>query len=260
MNWKSLTEELEKLLGRKIGVNITTGDYRLNEETMQSPPPDQGEIVIATPERIEAILRNPDFDQWISSFRVVCVDEAHLLADTIRGASLEYVATSFRTLQAAPRLVLLSATLGDEAPLVRWLDPCDAVNPTKEVRLRRTICEMEANEDYRRRFSISVCCILEERSASVLIFVYQMSRARAPARNQPAELGQLCGLRGRPVTISRMSSATKAVVRRQTQEGSNRCVLSTAALAMTVGCRQLMSCPGSAMDRDSLCRSWPCGR
>ena len=198
---ESLTKELQKLLGRKIGVNITTGDYRLNEETMQSPPPDEGEIVIATPERIEAILRNPDFDQWISSFRVVCVDEAHLLADTIRGASLEYVVTSFRTLQAAPRLVLLSATLGDEAPLVRWLDPCDAVQSNlRKPPLRRMICQMEANEDVQAAIFNLVRGILEERSHSVLIFVYQTSWAGALARNLQAELGQLCGTRGRPVT------------------------------------------------------------
>jgi len=116
---ESLTEELQKLLLRKIGVRIMTADYRLNEETKQSPPPDEGEIVIATAERIEDILRNPDFDKRIASFRAVCVDDAHLLADPVRGAKLEYVVTSFSTVPVAPRLVLLSATLSDVIPLVK---------------------------------------------------------------------------------------------------------------------------------------------
>jgi helicase len=230
-----LTEELQKLLGRKIGVSITTGDYRLNEETMQSPPPDDGEIVIATPERIEAILRNPDFDAWIESFGVVCVDEAHLLADAVRGASLEYVVTSFRTLRAAPRLVLLSATLGDVAPLVRWLDPCDAVqSDIRKPPLRRMICQMEPDEDVQAAVFQLMRGILEEPSHSVLIFVYQTSWAGALARNLQAELGDLCGTQGAACYHSRMSSGTKAAVRRQVQTGSTRCVVSTAALAMGV--------------------------
>lgn len=231
----SLTEDLQRLLGRKIGVSITTGDYRLNEETMQSPPPDEGEIVIATPERIEAILRNPDFDAWISSFRVVCVDEAHLLADAVRGASLEYVVTSFRTFPAAPRLVLLSATLGDVAPLVRWLDPCDAVlSDIRKPPLHRTICQMEPEEDVQVALLELVRGILATPDHSVLIFVYQTSWAGALARNLQAELGDLCGTCGAACYHSRMSSGTKTAVRRQVQEGSTRCVVSTAALAMGV--------------------------
>lgn len=231
----SLTAELHEVLGRKIGVSISTGDYRLNEETMQSPPPEEGEIVIATPERIEAILRNPDFDDWISSFRVVCVDEAHLLADAVRGASLEYVVTSFRTLRVVPRLVLLSATLGDVAPLVRWLDPCDAVQ--SEVRrppLRRSICQIEPQDDVQSVVVQMVRTILEDPIHSVLIFVYQTAWAGALARVLQGELGELCGPKGAACYHSRMSSATKAGVRRQVQEGSTRCVVSTAALAMGV--------------------------
>lgn len=81
-------------MGGFAAVEITTGDYRLDQERMQAPPPDDGELVVATPERIEAILRNPDFDEWVRTISVVVVDEAHLLADPLRGASLEMVMTS----------------------------------------------------------------------------------------------------------------------------------------------------------------------
>jgi helicase len=232
---ESLTAEQQEVLGRKIGVSISTGDYRLNEETMQSPPPEEGEIVIATPERIEAILRNPDFDGWISSFRVVCVDEAHLLADSVRGASLEYVVTSFRTLRVVPRLLLLSATLGDVTPLVRWLDPCDAVqSDLRRPPLRRSICQVEPQKDVQSVVVQMVRTILEDPTHSVLIFVYQTAWAGALARVLHSELGELCGPKGAACYHSRMSSASKAGVRRQVQEGSTRCVVSTAALAMGV--------------------------
>ena len=231
----SLAEELKGLLGREIGVSITTGDYRLNEETMQSPPPEAGEIVIATPERIEAVLRNPDFDGWIESFRVVCVDEAHLLADPVRGAALEYVVTSFRTLKAAPRLVLLSATLGDVTPLVRWLDPCDAVqSDIRKPPLKRVICRLNAGEDASAEVVRRAREILENYDHSVLVFVYQTAWAASLALRLQGELGAMCGPQGAACYHSRLSSATKTTIRRQVHEGSTRCVVSTAALAMGV--------------------------
>ena len=230
-----LTEELRPILGRKIDVTITTGDYRLDEETMQSPPPDTGEVVIATPERIEAILRNPDFDRWISSFRVVCVDEAHLIADPVRGASLEYVVTSFRVQSSPPRLVLLSATLGDPDPLVRWLEPCDSVSSNlRQPPLHRTLCKLEAGEDVGQEITRMVREILENPEHSVLIFVYQTSWATALAERLKSELGRLCGPDGAVAYHSRLSSATRTQIRKQVQSGETRCVVSTAALAMGV--------------------------
>ena len=42
-------------------VTITTGDYRLENEMAASQPQGNGEIIVATPERFDAILRNPEF-------------------------------------------------------------------------------------------------------------------------------------------------------------------------------------------------------
>src|SRR5262249_22219696 len=111
---------LSAVLDRKISLAITTGDYRLENEMMQSPPPEGGEIVIATPERVEAILRNPDFDAWTNSFGAVVADEAHSLSSPRRGPTLEFVLTSFLVAKAPPRLALLSATIGDATAAVRW--------------------------------------------------------------------------------------------------------------------------------------------
>ncbi len=232
---KSLTTSLENLLGRKVEVTITTGDYRLNEESMQSPPPEVGEIVIATPERIEAILRNPDFDGWISSFQVVCVDEAHLVSDSHRGAAFEYVIASFRSLSAPPRMVLLSATLGDLTPLVKWLDPCDAVlSLVRRPLLARSLCCLDKDEELKTSVTELVKGILEDPQNSVLIFVYQTTWAGVLARELQESLGLLCGTDGSACYHSRLSAETKARVRRQFMAGTTRCVVSTAALAMGV--------------------------
>ena len=232
---RTLCRELADVIGREIQVTITTGDYRLHEESMQTPPPESGELVIATPERLEAIFRNPDFDSWIASFQVVCVDEAHLIADEHRGASLEYVIASFRSIAAPPRVVLLSATLGDTDPLVKWLDPCDPVVSTvRRPPLNRRLHCLEKGDDLKRAVSDLAQELLLDPQASVLIFVYQTSWAGALARELQQELGELCGTAGAAAYHSRLSAETRARVRDQFLRGTTRCVVTTAALAMGV--------------------------
>lgn len=232
---RALCGALAETMGREIQVTITTGDYRLQEESMQSPPPEGGELVIATPERMEAIFRNPDFDSWIASFQVVCVDEAHLIADEHRGASLEYVIASFRSLNAPPRLVLLSATLGETDPLVNWLDPCDAVVSTvRRPALNRRLYCLEKGDDLKRVVSDLAQELLLDPQSSVLIFVYQTSWAGALAKELQQELGELCGTAGAAAYHSRLSAETRGRVREQFLRGTTRCVVTTAALAMGV--------------------------
>jgi helicase len=232
---QDITAALETTLGRRIEVTISTGDYRMDEETLQSPPPENGEIVIATPERIEAILRVPEFEPWIGSLTVVCVDEAHLLGDRQRGASLEYVITSFRCQAAPPRMILLSATLGDTESLASWLQPCDVVmSQSRRPPLQRTLLQMEPEDDLQVKLIELAREILNEPGQSVMIFVYQTTWAAALARTLQTDLGELCGASGAACYHSRMSSASKGAVRRQVLDGSTRCVVSTAALAMGV--------------------------
>ena len=104
---QEISRKLEPVLNKKVGVVISTGDYRLNEETLQSPPPEDGELVVATPERIECIIRNTEFDTWTDSIGVVCADEAHLIGDKTRGATLEYVITSMKCLSVSPQILLI---------------------------------------------------------------------------------------------------------------------------------------------------------
>ena len=227
--------KLEPTLGKSISVTITTGDYRLDEETMQSPPPDTGEVVIATPERIEAILRNPDFDPWMESFAVVVVDEAHLLSDRIRGATLEYVITSMKTMQRPPRIVLLSATLGDTRLLESWLDPCDVAHSSGRFpALSREIIQVAKEEEPKATVIEIVRSILKDSEASLLIFVYQTAWADALARELTEVLFDLCGEQGALGYHSKLRSETKERYRADFMNGRSRCVVTTTALAMGV--------------------------
>jgi len=256
----ALTSRIEADLGRKIAVEITTGDYRLNEETMESPPPESGEVVIATPERIEAILRSPVYDAWVRSFSVVCVDEAHMIGDTQRGATLEYVITSFKTLQAPPRMVLFSATLGDTTAIERWLDPCDTVvSSVRRPPLKRCIYEIEPGEDPKQALIGTVQKILSSDSGhSLLVFVYQKAWASALAGELSA-LGTVCGPAGAQAYHASLSATTKAKVRGLFLGGQCRCIVTTAALAMGVNLpathvivRDLQYGPGRAIEIGTL--------
>lgn len=216
-------------------VEITTGDYRLDHERMQAPPPEEGQVVIATPERIEAILRNPDFDPWVDSISTVVVDEAHLLGDPLRGASLEFVATSFKQRKAPPRFVLLSATLGDTAPIQEWLRSCDLVScPDRYPVLRRSLLVAGPEDDLSGEIASLVAEILAEPGNGVLVFVYQTAGADKLARDLAPRLGDLAGPSGPRSYHSRQSAATRETVRREFTDGSCRCVVATTALAMGV--------------------------
>lgn len=222
-------------MGGFSAVKITTGDYRLDQERMQAPPPEDGEVVVATPERIEAILRNPDFDEWINTISVVVIDEAHLLADPVRGASHEMVMTSLKQLRIPPRMVLLSATLGDATPLLNWLTPCDIVScPHRSPALHRSILGLESGDDLSTLISETIKEILSDSGNAVLVFVYQTASADKLARDLGLSLGPLAGPAGPRSYHSRQSAATREMVRQEFATGSCRCVVATTALAMGV--------------------------
>ena len=82
-----------------------------------------------TPEKLASRLRN-DPDGFLDEFGLVIVDEAHLISDGDRGWSLEATLTFLHALgqidARAPRLILLSAALGNRAHIQQWIDPGSA--------------------------------------------------------------------------------------------------------------------------------------
>jgi len=232
---QDICSSLESVLNKKVGVTISTGDYRLNEETLQSPPPEEGELIVATPERIECLIRNTEYDPWIESIGVVCADEAHLLGDKTRGATLEYVLTNMKCLSIPPQILLMSATLGNTELLEKWLDPCTSITSSiREPALHQWAIEFDRNDDSKEEVFDLVKEILSGSGNSLLIFVYQISWTNSLARDLNEKLGNLCGKSGAQPYHSRLSSASKNEIRHQFMDGDCRCVVTTAALAMGV--------------------------
>jgi helicase len=84
-------------------------------------PATRREIVVATPERLDARLRTGDLYEHL---RIVVFDEAHVIENGTRGTRIEALIARLRMQQTAGhnfRLVLLSAVLTEVAALCAWL-------------------------------------------------------------------------------------------------------------------------------------------
>jgi superfamily II DNA/RNA helicase len=231
----ALLPRIEQVLRRSPRIEITTGDYRLNGETLLADPPESGELVIATPERIEAIMRNQDFDSWLSSFGVVCVDEAHLIGDPKRGPSLEYVITRFLSENSPPRFVLLSATLGASGALESWLDPCDAAHSKiRRPELYQQVLVVEEEEKADEIVLREVGEALREPDASVLVFVYRTGDASRLAAQLSESLRSEYGGGVAAAYHSKMPAAQKKEVKESYETGKTLCLVSTTALGAGV--------------------------
>jgi hypothetical protein len=222
--------EISKELGKSFSVRITTGDYALDEERMSAPPPEGAELVVATPERFEMILRNPQFQGWVESFGAVCVDEAHLVSDRKRGATLEFLLTDLKTRRNPPRLLLLSATLGAPAKAQAWLDPCDfAESHVRWPPLRREILSLEEGDEVTRVLSAELSPILANAESAAIVFVYRKTDVQRLAKELEVSLGM-------PVLPfhADLPLARKERIREDFIAGQCRCLVSTTALGTGV--------------------------
>ena len=232
---QSLLPHIEKHLRQNPQIEITTGDYRLVGETLKSPPPSGGEIVIATPERIEAIMRNPDYDDWVSSFGIICVDEAHLIGDKHRGAALEGVMTQFLCEKAPPRFVLLSATLGNCDHIKDWLQPCDIVQSSvRRPPLQQRVIVLENGEKADDIIISNVESTLAEKDASVIVFVYRTGDANRLAEKISKYFYEKNKTPIAKAYHSKMPSIQKITVKSDYETGKIRCLISTTALGAGV--------------------------
>jgi helicase len=229
-----LAVDLKRDLGWTFSVKITTGDYRLDDESYADPAPG-GELIIATPERLEAILRNPDHAPWLETIGAVCVDEAHLIANPRRGPTLEYLITSFLCLPAPPRLFLLSATLGNVDTACAWLAPCDVVQVSERYPpLTKQVAEVGVGETADGVVTCWLRDVLPNPKHQALVFVYQTAATEKLACILTASLGELAGATGAMAYHGKMSAAQRDEARQAFFSGASRVVVTTSALAMGV--------------------------
>ncbi|MDQ3814177.1 MAG: DEAD/DEAH box helicase, partial [Armatimonadota bacterium] len=117
---RQVARTLEEHLPHSISVHRMIGGFAGGE---QLRPTERQELIVATPERFDALLRTSP--EIIPHLRCVVCDEAHLIGNDTRGVRLEGLLTRLRLLQQAGhglRLVLLSAVVSRYDKLARWMD------------------------------------------------------------------------------------------------------------------------------------------
>lgn len=227
-------EELSRILKVDVSVKVTTGDYRLQDEEFADPAP-KGELIVCTPERLDAILRNPDNQAWVESIGAVCLDEAHMIRDQNRGPTQEILLTSLMMLPAPPRLVLLSATMGSLERAKDWLAPCDIYSVTERYPpLRKQVLEVGPDQDADDVIVEWLSAELAEPDSQALVFVYKPVSTIALASKLTDEMGELVGTDGACAYNAQMSAAQRSVARESFLAGRSRIAVATSALAMGV--------------------------
>lgn len=165
--------------GPEIRVHVSTGDYQLSGDFLGSPPPDVGDIVICTPERLDVILCNPDNLEWAKSVSTYVLDEFHLLGEKRRGATMESLVTRLLLHVNESSLIALSATIGGLEKIEGWLSHTGHnVHTLKSEYRFPTLERIVIETDDKDAFIVTKAKqILEKEDQSLLVFVYRKSDA-----------------------------------------------------------------------------------
>jgi len=229
---RALSRAIWKCSGRTIDVGVSTGDYQLTEDFPDSPP-QTGQVLVCTPERLEVILRNPANVRWSRSVDTFVLDEFHLLGDKTRGARFETLVTRILCLCPKSSIVALSATFGPLERLRAWFAggglPVNVVDSDfRYPALERLIVCTDDKDQY----ILDLARQLDELpEASLLIFVYRKSDAESLAKCLGEEV---FGPERVASYHSDLALEARRGISRQFRDGSIQAVVATTSLKMGV--------------------------
>jgi ATP-dependent Lhr-like helicase len=227
-----------------IRLGVRHGDTPASERTGQSmAPPD---ILITTPETLQAMLTGRRIRESLLSLRWVVIDEVHELAEDKRGSQLTVALERLRRIVGREfQTIGLSATVGSPEVIAQFLvgkaNECEVVRVPVEKSLEFSVARPQAGtEDRALAESIftypEVAARLRlirqvvERYHSVLIFTNTRTEAEALANRFRVWNSNL------PIGIhhSSLSRATREAVERDLRDGRLSGVISTSSLELGI--------------------------
>ena len=227
-----------------IRLGVRHGDTTTAERASQSMvPPD---ILITTPETLQAMLTGRRIREALGSLRWVVVDEVHELAEDKRGSQLSIALERLkRTSGRAFQIVGLSATVGSPETIAKFLvgqsGECEVVRVPVEKSLELTVTRPEPTADDKVLADaiftfpevaarLRVIREVVESYRSVLIFTNTRSEAEALANRFRVWDPKL------PIGIhhSSLSRATREAVEKNLREGNVRGAICTSSLELGI--------------------------
>ncbi|WP_020602258.1 DEAD/DEAH box helicase [Spirosoma spitsbergense] len=174
--WNIWMKFKEALPQHQIG--IYTGDFTSEKKAFPIPFKD-ADILIMTPERLEACIRNWRCHwNWIPSVHVLVVDELHLLGDRHRGARLEGSLLRIQRLNPFLRIIGLSATLGNRLELADWLNGIEFSSTWRPIPIEVSKVYF-SKATFKPELLLKEVQISLEKGGQILVFVQSRKRAES---------------------------------------------------------------------------------
>ena len=133
-------------------------------------------VILATPEKLDGILRRGLASDLVDRLRLVVVDEVHMIGDEGRGAGLEALLTRLRLRLPGARLLAMSATIPNAAEIATWLDANLYCSDWRPVPLVSTIHpytatgDRQADQEERTRIAAQLAGETVREGGAVLVF------------------------------------------------------------------------------------------
>jgi helicase len=98
-----------------IKAALSMGDYNEKDSNLSSY-----DVIFVSTEKLDSLLRHPN-NSYLGNIGCIIYDEIHLLLDSERGPTLEFLITLNKKIFASAQIIGLSATISNGEDIARWL-------------------------------------------------------------------------------------------------------------------------------------------